>query len=316
MDRLDTIDLIIPVYKPDNKFKQLIERILEQTVLPNHIFIIHTLEGEKEDYYNKLLDEILNKSSETCKIISIDITKKEFDHGGTRNYGASLSNADIIMFMTQDAVPCDKELISSMMEPFRDELIGATYGRQLAFPKANVLERYSRTFNYPPNSYVKSKKDIDKYGIKTYFCSNVCAAYRNTVYKEVGGFVTKTIFNEDMIMAYHIIENNYSIYYQSLAKVYHSHDYTNIEQLRRNFDLAVSQEQHSYIFSNVKSEKEGIKYVKSTIEYLINRNQYIYIPEFIIQTVFKYMGYLLGKYYKLLPKDIIKKISMNPSYWD
>lgn len=316
MEELRTIDLIIPVYKPDNKFKQLMERLLEQTILPNHIFILHTLEEANSDSYQKLLDEFIIKSSEECRIIIIDILKAEFDHGGTRNYGASLSNADIIMFMTQDAVPCDKELIRNMMEAFDDEAIGATYGRQIAVPKANILERYTRTFNYPPNSYVKSKKDLDKYGIKTYFCSNVCAAYRKDVYDELGGFVTKTIFNEDMIMAYYMIEHNYSIYYQALAKVYHSHEYTNIEQLKRNFDLAVSQQQYSHIFTNVKSEKEGIKYLKSTIKYLMNRNKHIYIPEFLVQTCFKYMGYLLGKYYTLLPKDIIKKISMNPSYWD
>ena len=36
---------------------------------------------------------------------------------------------------------------------------------------------------------------------KTYFCSNVCAAYKKSIYEEIGGFVKKAIFNEDMIYA-------------------------------------------------------------------------------------------------------------------
>ena len=43
-------------------------------------------------------------------------------------------------------------------------------------------------FNYPEQSSVKSLADIDKYGIKTYFCSNVCAAYDKGIYQKTGGF--------------------------------------------------------------------------------------------------------------------------------
>lgn len=317
MDKLEKIDLIIPVYKPDSKFNRLMSRILGQSILPNHIFLIHTLcVGEKEQEYKELLQKAEELSTDQCKITVLEIEKSEFDHGGTRNYGASLSDSDIIMFMTQDAVPFDKELIKNLTNAFKEKKVAAAYARQIPFKNSSVLEKYSRTFNYPEESHIKSKKDIKELGIKTYFCSNVCAAYRKRVYEEAGGFVTKTIFNEDMIMAYHLIEMEYSIAYRGDAVVYHSHEYTNIQQLKRNFDLSVSQQQYSYIFSNISSEKEGVKLVKDTIEYLIDNNKWIYIPELLVQTGFKYTGYLLGKYYKLLSKDIIKKISMNPSYWD
>ena len=48
---------------------------------------------------------------------------------------------------------------------------------------------------------VKTKEDLDRLGIKTFFCSNVCAAWRREKYLELGGFVKHTIFNEDMILA-------------------------------------------------------------------------------------------------------------------
>lgn len=318
MTKQFTLDLIIPIYKPDEKLNQLIDRIMEQTILPNHIFLLHTV-GSNSDKELKdtlqSLEYIKGLSNSNCNITIIDIDKKDFDHGGTRNFGASLSSSDIIMFMTQDAVPSDKKLISSLIEPFSNEEVACAYARQLPSVGASVLERYSRTFNYPSTNTVKSKKDLDTLGIKTYFCSNVCAAYKREIYESLGGFTTKTIFNEDMIMAYYVIKNDYKIAYAAEAKVYHSHEYTNIAQFKRNFDLAVSQEQYSFIFSNVKSETEGIKFVKSTITYLMNRKKGYLIPEFIIQSGFKYLGYKFGRNYKKLPLSIVKKLSMNPTYW-
>ncbi len=44
------------------------------------------------------------------------LTKEEFDHGGTRRQAAELSDAEILVFMTQDAMPADRELIGALVE--------------------------------------------------------------------------------------------------------------------------------------------------------------------------------------------------------
>ena len=313
-----SVDVIIPVYKPDTKFDQLIERLTKQTVKPNRIILLHTVETETDitEKQEETLAYALSFNSSICRVESYKIKKSDFDHGGTRNYGASLSQAEIIIFMTQDAVPADVNLINSLLIPFQDRKVAAAYGRQLAMPKSGIIENYTRQFNYPDQSYTKSLEDLPKLGIKTYFCSNVCAAYRKSVYEELSGFVTKTIFNEDMIMAAGIINAGYSITYAADARVYHSHVYTYMQQFKRNFDLAVSQKQYDHIFSSVKSETEGTKMVKQTLNYLIGKKQYILIPDLIFLSGFKYLGYLAGKNYDKLPKNVIKKLSLNPSYWN
>lgn len=73
----------------------------------------------------------------------------------------------------------------------------------------------------------------------------------------------------DMIFAGKIILNGGGIAYVPEARVIHSHNYGNIEQLRRNFDLAVSQAEHPEIFAMASSESEGMKLVKQTTRYLI-----------------------------------------------
>lgn len=300
-----SLDIIIPTYKPDEKFEHLLKRLNEQTIKPTNILVINT--GEQ------YLDA--TKYNHITNLKMIHIKKEEFDHGGTRNFGVSLSDADIIMFMTQDAVPADKQLIEHMIKPFSREDVAVTYGRQLARKNAGYIEKYTRTFNYPDTDNIKSQKDLEKLGIKTYFCSNVCAAYKKDIYLKLGGFVTKTIFNEDMIMASKVITAGYSIAYASKAKVLHSHQYSYFQQFTRNFDLAVSQRQYQEIFENIKSESEGIRLVKQTAKHLFQNKKGYLFPDLILQSGFKYLGYKIGYHYEKLPKWLILKCSMNKSYW-
>lgn len=189
--------------------------------------------------------------------------KKDFDHGGTRRRAAELSNADIMIFMTQDALPADRKVIGNLVCAVSENPgAGAAYARQLPRADCRFLERYTRSFNYPEQSSVKSLADIDKYGIKTYFCSNVCAAYDKGIYLKTGGFTERAIFNEDMICAGTMIQKGYSVVYAADARVYHSHNYSGRQQFHRNFDLGVSQAEHPEIFEGVPSEGEGIRLVK------------------------------------------------------
>lgn len=302
-----TVDVIIPTYHSDDKLDRLLKMLYQQTIKPRQVFLLHTEDFKGQE---QPIPEI---SKSNISIIPID--KKEFDHGATRGYGASLSNADILMFMTQDAIPADERLIESLLIPFEDPWVAAAYARQLPDDKANLVERYTRHFNYPKLSRIKSKDDIEELGIKTFFCSDVCAAYRNSVYQKMGGFVKKTIFNEDMIMAAGMIRADYRIAYAAEAKVIHSHKYTYLQQFTRNFDLGVSHNQYKEVFQGVKSESEGMKLVKCTLRYLIEKKQYLLVPDLILSSGFKYLGYQFGLRYDILPKNFVMRCSMNKAYW-
>ena len=164
-------------------------------------------------------------------------------------------------------------------------------------------------------SRIKSAEDVTELGIKTYFCSNVCAIYRRNIYLAAGGFVKHTIFNEDMICAGNMIQKGYKIAYAADARVVHSHNYSGKEQFKRNFDLAVSQAQHPEIFQAVSSENEGVKLVKKTADYLIQKKYYWLLPRLIWQSGCKYLGYRFGKKYRILPRRVILRCTSNKNYW-
>lgn len=304
------VDVIIPVYRPEeDKLEELIQKLNSQTEKPGHIYFMQTLVGGDED------EQVKKMLMHAENAVITPVEKKEYDHGGTRNKGASFSDADYMLFMTQDAVPVDEHLIEHMLHAMTSERVAVAYGRQLPDDKVGVIEHYTRQFNYPDRSMIKSKKDLEKLGIKTYFCSNVCAMYKKKVYNEMGGFVLHTIFNEDMIMAAGVIQAGYKIAYVAEAKVVHAHKYTYRQQFTRNFDLAVSQRQYREIFEGIKSETEGMRLVKDTMKYLFSHGKWYLIPDLIFQSGFKFLGYRFGKRYDRLPHWLVRKFSMNKAYW-
>ena len=299
-------DVIIPVYHPGSEFETLLDRLEKQDYPINKILIMNT----EEEYWNRDWET-------RHPIVEVyHLTKPEFDHGGTRKKAAEISQAEILVFMTQDAIPCDRHLIRNLVTALtKDDNIGAAYGRQLPKKDCGFVERYTRSFNYPETSSVKTAEDLQVYGIKTFFCSNVCAAYRKEIYDKLGGFVERTIFNEDMIYAGNLIKAGYGIAYAADAKILHSHNYSCMEQFHRNFDLGVSQAEHPEIFQSVPSEGEGIRLVKKTFSYLLKTGRVWLIPGFIMQSAFKYAGYRAGKNYQKLSLNMRIRCSMNPSYW-
>ena len=206
-------------------------------------------------------------------------------------------------------------LVEHLVMQFSLPQVKAVYARQLPKAGCSILEAYTRGFNYPPESDIKDYGDLPKLGLKTFFCSNVCAMYDRKVYEELGGFVSHTIFNEDMIYAAGLIEAGYSIAYAADAQVYHSHNYGCIAQLKRNFDLGVSQAQYPEIFEKYPSEGVGIRMVKQTAAYVCRIHRPWLLASLFFQSGFKYLGYLLGKHYQRLPRVVIRHCTMNKNWW-
>ncbi len=305
-----TIDVIIPTYKPDENFIALVEKLNRQTIKINKIIIMNT-----EEKYFDFLFHVNNSLSKFSNLEVHHLSRREFDHGKTRNKGASKSDADYLVFMTQDAMPQSDSLLEELLKPFSDDKVAVSYARQLASKQSSVVEKITREYNYPPKSQIKTKEDLAVLGVKTYFCSNVCCAYRRDVFLEHKGFINHTIFNEDMIYAAGMISDGFKVAYTADACVYHSHNYSAKQQFHRNFDIGVSQAQHPNIFANVSSESEGIALVKTTIKKLKNDKKKAEIIPYIIMSGCKYLGYKLGIHYKILPRKLVIKCSMNKEYW-
>jgi len=112
------------------------------------------------------------------------------------------------------------------------------------------------------------------------------------------------------------VEAGYQIAYAADAQVIHSHNYTAMQQLHRNFDLGVSQADHPEVFGHLHSEGEGICLVKKTAKWLVENGHVLLLPQLVMASGSKYAGYWLGKHYKKLPEGLIRSLTMNPAYWE
>ncbi len=305
------IDIIIPTYKPGEELCKLLDKLFSQTLKPHKIILMNT---EKE-HFDRMLSDTGYKLNEDLVEVH-HILKSEFDHGNTRNIGVSYSQADIFVMMTQDAMPVDEFFLENLVKPLATESVAASYARQVAGDGSSMIEKITREFNYPEESVIKTAADIDRLGIKTFFCSNVSCAYKRKMYDELGGFVSRAIFNEDMIYAAGVIKAGLWISYSAEAKVYHSHNYTAMQQFHRNVDIGVSQADHPEVFEGISSESEGKKMVLDTIKKLVAAGNAGQVISYIYMTGWKYIGFKVGRNYKKLPLWLIKKVSMSPAYFE
>lgn len=280
-----TVDILIPTYRPGPEFAELLRRLAGQHYPLHQVLITNT----EQEYWDPSWETILPG----CRVRHI--RKEEFNHGGTRRQMAAASGADIFVCMTQDALPADQELLDNLVKAFDHPRVKAAYARQLPRKDSSLLESLTRTFNYPAESRVKTKDDLKTLGIKTFFCSDVCAAYERTTYLELGGFPEHVNFNEDMIFASRIIEAGYGVAYVAEARVIHSHNYTGRQQFHRNYELAVSQAEHPEVFAQYPSEGEGMRLVKQTAGAVCRKGKPWLLFPLAWQSACKYIGYRMGK---------------------
>ncbi len=276
--------------------------------------IIPTLNAEKE--LNALLralmlqehpiEEILVVDSCSCdqtaaicrkyrKVRLITVQRREFDHGKTRDMAFRQSKGDVVIFLTQDAVPADSRFVGSLIAPLKDSLTAVSVGRQLPKQGASRAEALVRAFNYPDESRIRSEEDISALGIKAFFCSDSCAAYRRDAYFRIGGFLHPLRSNEDMFFAASALRRHYRIAYTAEACVFHSHNFTLKEQYRRNYIQGYEIEKHRELLGNASLNTEGLRMVKTVAGELLKTGSFLSLAGFGLDCAARWLGSRNGR---------------------
>ncbi len=317
----ERIDIVIPVYKPDETFFRCIGRLLTQTVRPGTIFLMLTLADEEcpdeAETLRKQLARLQERlpGSESVMISVTPLAKSDFNHGNTRNDGMRKSRAEYTVCMTMDAVPWDNRLLEHLRNAMQMQPNAvAVYARQTGDDKADILTHLTQGFNYPKERIVKDRSCYETMGIKAIFCSDVCCMYRREAWDALGGFEENILFGEDTLFAKKALDYGHEVVYEPEARVIHWHRYSLRQLLCRNFDIGVNQKDHPEVFGELSSESEGIRYVKKVIRCLAKRKKFGKIFVFVAQSGAKWIGYRLGKSYKVLPNRLAAALISNPQY--
>jgi len=298
--------VIVPTLNGGKTVDNLAGGLKKQSLQPDNILIIDS--GSTDNTLSAV---------EMYGFTVYTIPQCQFNHGSTRQFGVQVSqDSDIIIFLTQDAILAERDSLRTLVDCFNDDRVGMAYGRQLPVQNASAISAHARLFNYPEKNQMRSPADITRFGIKAVFCSNSFAAYRRAALTSVGGFPENIIQNEDTFVCAKMLLGGWSVAYCANAQVYHSHDYTCIDEFKRYFDIGVFHSRNKWIMEAFGSaENEGRKYVISELKYLAASAPYA-IPASLLHTLFKYLGYKFGfSIERHLPPNIKRKLSMNKAYW-
>lgn len=299
------IAVIVPTLNAGGLWRTWLEALAQQTCTLQRKLVI---DSSSTDDTVKLAAEY--------GLETMVIERKDFNHGGTRQMAAEyLDDCDFLVFLTQDAILATPDALTNMLAYFDDPDVAICYGRQLPHHDAGPIGAHARLFNYPAESRVRSRNDIPQLGIKATFCSDSFACYRRSALLEAGGFKRDLIFGEDAHIAARLVLAGKKVAYAADAAVYHSHDYSLIQDFKRYFDVGVFHTREAAIFSQFGSASgEGMRFVKSELRYMWQHSP-ILLLSVVVRTFIKYAAYKIGKYEQKLPNSLKMNLSMNSRYW-
>ena len=300
------ISVIVMTLNAEAYIKSMLDILSRQTIKPIEVIVADSESTDKTIEIARTFDfvSILN------------IKRSEFDHGGSRHHAFEQSIGDFVLFFTQDAVIEQDNYIEQMISNFEDESVAMVCARQKAKPNAFHYERLIRDFNYPLTRKVRSKADIKTMGIKAFYMSDACSAYRRTAYFDLGGFEHPILTNEDMFIAARALEKGYKTVYDPEAYVLHSHNFSFMQEYKRNFDVAAFMVMHKSVFADMKIEGEGARLVKYVSKNLLKHFHVISFIKFGFICIAKFAGNRKGRNIEKMSPVEIKKNSGLPSWWD
>ncbi|WP_251860513.1 glycosyltransferase [Clostridium sp. Marseille-Q2269] len=298
------VSIICPIYNGEKYIESLNESLEKQkNVCIKDITYILT---ESKDNSEIILKNFsLNYSK---------ISKKDFSHSLTREKFAMKAKGQIIVFITQDIIIQDDVWLYELTKDISNGICHASFSRQVSNSKG--IEHYIRPKNYPNKSRIVSNKDIDRYGLMTFFFSDASAAIRKDIFVKLNGYDNKNlIISEDMYIAYKLIKNGYKIKYCSNSVVIHSHEFTLKQLFNRYFDTGVFFANNNYL-NKYGENKSGFSLLKDVAKNSLASREYRIFFNILPNFASRFIGMKLGKNYKKISKNLIKKFSLNKLYWD
>lgn len=301
-----SVALIIPTRNAGAHLDRLLPALARQTLQPDEFLVVDS--SSRDDSVARLRD-----AGARVEVIE----PGQFNHGGTRRWASQQVAADVLIYLTQDAIPATPDTFARIVGALQGEPdIGVAYGRQLPHADAGLLGAQARRFNYPPVSRTKRLADAGELGIKTCFSSDSFSVYRRDALEAVGGFPEDVIGSEDAYVAARMLLAGYAVRYAADAEVHHSHDYRLLEEFRRYFDIGVFYGRERWIGEAFGAASgEGLRYVKAELQAVLAAGALWRVPEVLLRTAAKLLGYRIGQGERYLDVGLKRRLSMFPGYW-
>ena len=234
--------VLIPVKNGGALLGEVLDAVLaQQTPWPFEVIVVDS--GSRDDSV---------RCARERGVAVYEVPAAEFGHGRTRNYLASLSSGDFLVFITQDAKPAHAHWLRHLVEgcDSAPDVAGA-FGPHRAHPEARTVTHCELDAHFAGfgtdlsvvrlDDRARYERDVG-YRQWLHFFSNNNSCLRRTVWQKLP--FPEVAFAEDQTWAKQAIEAGYGKAFVPQALVCHSHDFGVWETLQRNFDEARSFERY------------------------------------------------------------------------
>lgn len=172
----------------------------------------------------------------------VEIPPNEFNHGGTRNLGARLAQGEVVVFLTQDAIPADRHWLATLVEALADPRVAGAFSRQLPKPEAHALTRRGLSLwvagrgqrqvkQMPSPDHYAQLAPYERYLLAVF--DDVSSCMRKTVWEHLP--YRQVAFGEDIDWGQRALEAGCRLVYEPASRVYHSHNRSPLYEFRRTY---------------------------------------------------------------------------------
>ena len=188
----------------------------------------------EEKNIGRLLDGIFKQSVQNIQVILVDsgstdgtvkiagqypveivhINPEEFTFGRSLNFGISKAQADIVVLASAHVYPVYPDWLERLMEPFNDNLVALSYGKQRGLGTSQFSEQMIFSHWFPETSNFFQEHP---------FCNNANAAIRRDLWQQKPYNETLPGL-EDLAWARWVQDQGYRIAYVAEAEIIHVHD--------------------------------------------------------------------------------------------
>jgi len=297
------VSIVIPVLNVAEYLPALLKAIGSQDLPVVEIILVDSgsRDGSKK----------IASSRKEVRLLEID----GFTHGKSRNLGASEAKGEIVVFMSQDALPRDSRWLEELIRPLGDPRTGASYSRQVPRDGASPMEQFFLLTRFPGEGRVQKKDPgAGELTLEDVFFSNVSSAARKETLERFP-FDEELIMSEDQKFSKDLLEDGLTVVYTPESVVIHSHAYSLTDVFRRYFDSVHSLDEIFPSHTMGTSASMGFSYLGEELRHIAGLHPK-WIPYYFLYALSKTMGTVAGHCAPWIPRPVLRRISLHNYHWN
>jgi len=301
---VQTVSVVIPTLNAAPFLPRLLGEIFSQEpVVPVEVVLVDSMstDGTRE----------IAATDPRVRVVAIE----EFGHGRARNLGAREAKGEIVVLLTQDALPADRRWLSTLLAPFYDPRVVASYSRQVPYPDANPMERFFLAKRFPDGPPLRrEKRGPAPLRLEDVFFSNVSAAIRREILLR-HPFDEGLIMSEDQQFSRDAIAAGHVVVYQPGSVVRHSHNYSLPICFRRYFDSVYSLRLLFPRHGLGTTASMGANYLAEEVQHMVRKHP-LSLPYYFLYNLAKIGGSLAAHVADRLPRRVVQAMSLHRYHWE